>query len=190
MVGDAQWREVGQRLALDDLISVTRGLVLFSQASGWTGGSVSPVIALYSEYLRRRPDDDLSLTSWIVDHRRNEYEPFGTTIHGGARTLGEFNRYQQERLRRAAEGRARDAERQRVDALAKAERATSRTVAAVKRGDVAALRALIAAGGQLHWTGYSLESLTELARMHGRGAMVEFLEKLAGASADPDPPTH
>src|SRR5688500_18258051 len=94
MCGHEPWQSLGAKLSTVDLQNVIKGLVLFSQASGWSGGSVSPIIPLYGEYLSRQPIDEPQFTSWIVGHRRNEYEPFGTIVHGGARTLAEFHGHQ------------------------------------------------------------------------------------------------
>lgn len=178
MVGDEPWQVWAHSATHEQLRQVIRGLILFCQANGRSGGSVSPVIPLYREFLDRGPDDEPELTSWIVRNRRNDYEPFGTIIHGDATTLQEFREYRARRARVAAEGQARDAERQRKDAAAKAERATARLAAAVRRGDVAAVRALIEAGAEIHKALPPGKSLFDLARENGRDKMVAFLRHL------------
>ena len=179
MCGDEPWRQLGAHVIDSELRSIIRGLILFSQASGWSGGSVSPVIVLYREFLSRIPADEEELTSWIVQRRRNDYEPFGTIMHGGARTQAEFLEHQRFRARRREEGLARDRKRQEAEASAKAQRATGLVAAAVKRGDVAGLKGLIAAGADLSKVELHGNSLIDIAREHEREAMIVFLHSLS-----------
>ena len=133
MIGDEPWRRWAAAATDEHLRLVIRGLILYYRVDGRpTGGSVSPVIPLYREFIARYPGDDPEFTSWIVRNRRNEYDPFGTTVHGDATTLQEFRAYQRRRALSRAEGEARNRELQRGDVEAKAERATGRLAGAAK----------------------------------------------------------
>ncbi len=180
------WNHAARQLSDADLINLLRGLIFYSLASNWRGGSVSPVIHVYHEFLARNTENEPEVTSWIVDNRRNDYEPFGTIVHGGARTHAEFKAYRALCAERRAEGMARDAARQRRDAVAKADRATKRLSGAVKRGDVAAARSLLSAGADIQSALPPGESLVALARVNNREKMVEFLIERGMTDSDSD----
>lgn len=184
MCGDEPWRRLGTKLLDDELRKVIMGLVLYSQASGWNGGSVSPVVVLYHEFLRREPVDEPQFTSWIVANRRNGYEPFGMLNHGGARTQSELVAYKQQQSNERAAERAQVAEkhtqdlmRQQNAAAAKLVAATDRLAPAVRRGDVKAVQALLGRGADWRRALPIGQSLLRLARAHGREAVAVFLEE-------------
>ncbi len=182
---DSAWQFWARSASDESLRRMMRGLVLYSRATDSPAGSASPLIPLYWEFVSRAPRDEPEVTAWIVDNRTNEYEPFGTGKHGGARTLEQFRTYQHEDAARAAEGVARDKERQRRAANDKARTATAKLPAAVKRGDLKAVQALIQAGADLNCTGASGQSLMLLARAAGRQDMVELLSALGLEGALP-----
>lgn len=184
MCGHDPWRRLGAELLDETIRKVIMGLVLYSQASAWSGGSVSPVIVLYREYLQREPADEPQFTTWIVANRRNDYEPFGTLDHGGARTQSELVAYEQRRSNERAERRAQEAERhtqdlvrQKKGAAAKLVRATDRLAAAVRRGDLKAVQALLDRGADWRRALPAGQSLLGLARDHGRETVAAFLEE-------------
>ncbi len=89
--GKEVWLKVAKVLSEDELRHLIQGLVLYSRARGrGIGGSASPVIFLYLTYIARFPNFEPELTAWVVDNRVNDYEPFGSSCHEGARTYAEF----------------------------------------------------------------------------------------------------
>lgn len=176
MCGHEPWQELAPRLNEFELRNLIRGLVLFSRVTGWSGGSVSPVIVLYRAYIERWPEREPALTGWIVDNRLNDYEPFGTICHGDARSQAELHQFRVCCAKDRAANMARDAERQQQAASLKAARATTRVTGAVRRGDVAALEALLRTGADLAVALAPGESLVELARANRRDKMVTFLQ--------------
>ncbi|MHB1072791.1 MAG: hypothetical protein ACYC3Q_08195 [Gemmatimonadaceae bacterium] len=136
---------------------------------------MSPVSTLYREFLSRAPADEPSVTAWIVENRHNEYEPFGTLVHGGARTRAEFLAYQEEQAHRRTRALAAELERQREAAAHKAQAATERLANAVRRGDLKAVQALFAKGADWRSALPDGRSLIELARQSGNAAVAEYL---------------
>jgi len=175
MCGNEPWRRLGADLSDDDLRRVIMGLVLYSRASGWNGGSRSPVLVLYHEFLRREPQDEPQVTSWIVANRRNGYEPFGTLGHGGARTQSEYLARTQRWVAERAERHASDLARQEEGRAAKLAAATRRLAPAVRRGDVKAVQALLDRGADWQRALPAGQSLLQLAHDHGREKVATFL---------------
>jgi hypothetical protein len=77
MRGETDWEALAEALTPVTLEQLIRGLVLFSKASGWSGGSPSPVIHLSRRLAERAPERDEPMVSWIIANRTNRYEPFG-----------------------------------------------------------------------------------------------------------------
>lgn len=173
--GNQPWLDVAETLRADELRNLIRGLVLYSVASGSSGGSVSPVIVLYWRYVERSPADEPELTSWIADKRVNDYEPFGTAFYGGARSLQEFRENGIRRLhwrveRAALEREAAAWRRERAGSLA-----TELLPNAVRRGDLAAVKALLQRGANGARALPGGQSLLTIVGRGDRDKMVEFL---------------
>lgn len=146
--GIIEWDNLALVLCERDLESLIRGFVHYSrkQSPASPGGSVSPVIRLYSSFVSRFPDSEPNLTAWIVLNRVNPYEPFGTLSCNNAVTLDRHLASRAERRARAIENEATENARQAEAAVRRSEIATSRLAAAVKRGDNAAVAALLDQG--------------------------------------------
>lgn len=173
-VGREFWQGLGTDLPQSDLEAVIRGLVHYSRTGRPTGGSVSPVIWLFARYAARFPESEPSLTRWVVANRVNPYEPFGSVIENQATSIGE---YVLRRLSRGARARSNEAiehERKAEAASRRADKATTRLVGAIKRGDVTAVAALLATGADPS-KALPDGSLVELAESHGRSAVAELL---------------
>jgi hypothetical protein len=179
LCGHDPWLTTGRRLPEPRLQALIRGLVLFSQASGWSGGSVSPVIPLYAVYVWRFPLSEPSLTRWIVANRRNDYEPFGTTMHGNAERLSELREHQRARARKTTSNLQREELRRqeaaRLRRLRESERATRNLANAVRRGDLGAVTALLAKGADWKKAVTSNGSLLALAEAAGRADVATYL---------------
>lgn len=179
MCGDDPWLAASRSFDEPTLSAVIRGLVLYSMASGFSGGSASPVICLYADYRQRFPTHEPELTRWITHNRQNDYEPFGTTLHGDAHTWQEFQTHCVERAQKRATHLALEELRRQEAAslrqLSDADDATERLPSAVRRGDLAAVKALLAKGANWRRAGEASGSLISLAESNGREAVAAFL---------------
>lgn len=179
--GDEPWREVARGLSVTELELLIRGLILYNCARpGSSGGSVSPVIALYHEYGGRRPAGERKLVEWIFAHRRSDYEPFGTMFDEGARTMDEFYarsfaRHARGQQRRAAQN-LRDEEARALRISLEASEATRRLANAVRRGDEKAVVALLAKGAD-PTAALGGDSLVQHALANGRERMAALLRE-------------
>jgi len=178
--GNEPWIEAAKSIGPENVPFLIRGLVLYARASGrTTGGSVSAVIVLYRTVVERTPDLEPSLTSWVVAHRTNPYEPFGTINDEGAVTYADFVARRTVRHALASANEAREAEQQRQFAEIRAQRdrveSTQRLANAVRRGDLGAVQALFDKGADASRALPDGGSLVALADENGRHAVAEFL---------------
>ncbi|NBQ16618.1 MAG: hypothetical protein EBU31_18870, partial [Proteobacteria bacterium] len=75
------WSALVSPRSSDEIAYLIKGIVLLSQRlEHGIGGSVTPVVPLYRELRVRGAPCLNELSSWILAHRVNEYEPFGTWI--------------------------------------------------------------------------------------------------------------
>ncbi len=182
MIGEEPWLEVGATLDRKELEWLIKGLTLLTRGPLGHAGSVSPVIQLYRKFRERFPEAEPALTAWIVDRRVNEYEPFGTGRFPEARSYADYLRLRASQDA-VQEHRERVEAQQRIDAKArKAARATEQLPKALARGDIAAVTALLDAGGT--WSADSAGGLTmvELAEKNGRTKLVAYLQSRSEAS--------
>ncbi len=175
------WEVLGLGLAQDELNNLIRGIIYFSMAGGHSGGSVSPVIPLFRVYADRFPKQEPDLCYWITKNRKNDYEPFGTWNHGGARNMAEYRSHQ---LWKQADRNARiqqESDHQKVFKETRIERekaaATENLWNAVRRGDVTAVEALLAKGADWRSVVNDKGSLLELAKNKGNQTLVALLEQ-------------
>ncbi len=178
LCGWEDWKSVGARLEQLQLEALVKGLVYYSQASGFSGGSVSPVIPLYHAFIDRWPADEPRLTAWVVDNTSNPWEPFGTSVHGKARSQAELWLYHAHRRVIASENIEAEEQRARLAKVKRAARATENLYNAVRRGDVKALKALIEKGADWREAAKSKGSLLQLAMEKGRVHVVEYLKSV------------
>jgi hypothetical protein len=179
MCGHDPWSKTGSDLPEPKLQALIRGLVLFSQASGWSGGSVSPVISLYAVYVERFPLSEPSLTRWVVANRRNDYEPFGTIRHGNAGTLEELREHQRaksvQRASNLQREELRSEEAAQLRRLRESKDATHNLFNAVWRGDLGAVTALLGKGADWKKVVDASGSLIALAEASGKADVAAFL---------------
>ncbi len=176
-----EWEELGHVLNQNELKYLIRGIIHFSIAGGHSGGSVSPVIPLFRAYAERFPLHEPELCHWITENRKNDYEPFGTWDHGGARTLAEFHSHQVWKNRDRNKRIQVEMDRQKVFKETRIERekaeATENLWNAVRRGDVTAVEALLAKGADWKSIVNEKGSLVELAHKNKNVAMIALLER-------------
>jgi ankyrin repeat protein len=134
------------------------------------------VILLFGAFARRFSNGEPSLTTWIVAHRVNPYEPFGTMACNHAKSIAEHVARVAARRATARENVLLEESRQRDAAAHRRERATSQLAAAVKRGDRSAVEALLAHGADPARAAGGA-SLLELALDNGRDKVAEFLRE-------------
>jgi hypothetical protein len=123
-------------LSREDLELLIKGIVPLSRPFG----SVTPIPYVLRMYKNRFPDDEPSLTSWIVSNRVNDYDPFGNTQYNNASSLAEHSSLLD------AEREARDQRMQEEADRAiklRSSKATDRLANAIRRGDVKAAESLI-----------------------------------------------
>jgi len=74
----ADWVATCTKLPVADHLDVLRGLVVAEATEGWSGGSVSPISAVFSAVEERISfGDAYELARWIVYTSSNQYIPFG-----------------------------------------------------------------------------------------------------------------
>lgn len=170
--------ELGGLLTHVELRSLIRGLIRYSREAGpsKSGGSASPVIPIYEVFVEKYPDEEPELTAWIVENRVNEYEPFGTIVHDNARNLEAYHQRRVSRQQIAKTNIEQDQARHQEKLKRVAIKATEDLPNAVKRGDIAAVEALLAKGADPKEATQTVGSLIELATHEGRDNMIEFLK--------------
>lgn len=183
--GNEPWSGLARELPAPDLEHLIKGIVLYSRASRRsTGGSVSPVKVLYWVLVSRFAEREPALSAWIVDHRTNPYEPFGSMHHREARSLQEFELLASQRRARAAANILAEAERQvrarELRILRVKREAAERLAPAVFRGDLLAVKALLAKGADPSQLAPEGGSLVSYAEANGRNHVAEFLKAIGG----------
>jgi hypothetical protein len=176
--GNGPWVEAARQVGVSNVPDLIRGLVRYSRISGrGIGGSVSPVVTLYRIVVEQLRIAEPELTRWIVSNRTNPYEPFGTLSHEHATTYAE---YLVRRAARTFRASSDDAERRQRAKDVRNERerkeSTERLANAVRRGDVAAVQALLDKGADVGAALPDGGSLVTLALANGRVAVPEFLK--------------
>lgn len=182
LCGNSPWRSLAGSLADEDLRDLIRGMVRYSRAIGsGIGGSVSPVIVLYRELVARSPEWEPEFTSWVVRHRMNPWEPFGTRNDGHATTLRAFKSHGATCAEANARRHEAGLERQAADQAAKRERdrkeSTERIAAAIRRGDRDAVVALLKKNPDLKAALPHGGSLVDLAVAHEKPEIAAILRE-------------
>ena len=77
-------------LSKEELCASIKGLVNLGVLTGRTYGSVSAVNILYFSYIERFPEEDERITGWVLRHRINTYDPFGTIVDNDAKSYKGF----------------------------------------------------------------------------------------------------
>jgi hypothetical protein len=172
--GREPWQELASTRAEPDVRDLIKGLVMYSRTKRLVGGSVSPVIDLYSVYRQRFPELEPLLTAWIVENRVNDYEPFGTTVHHSAKSFGAFQAARADRRQGVKHSEQADQDRKRARL---AREATGRLANAVRRGDVKAVKVLLDKGADTLVAAGEGGSLQRLAADTGRAEVLALLQE-------------
>lgn len=86
-----KWRNVTNKLSINELIALVKSLVLAEYFFRWAGGSVSSVIWTYREVERRDRETANVLADWVLQRTHNPYAPFGSQNYG-AKSLPEYQK--------------------------------------------------------------------------------------------------
>jgi len=127
-----------------DLLNLIKGIVYCQRCREHTLGSTSPVGRLYDRYLELHPEEDESLTQWIIDNRVNDYDPFGSSVRSTAVSSKEYKQADKVRRVIAAENEANQHRgfRHSVKADMELKRIERNLPKAIERGDHAAVEAM------------------------------------------------
>jgi hypothetical protein len=171
--------QVGEILSKKELVDLIKGLIRFQKING-AFGSPTPAAKLFLHFANKYPNEEEDLCKWILDNRVNEYDPFGTFKDFGAKSLKEYHELQYrpdpEKAKQSLENARLQREARELKKIRELKIATQNLYNAVRRGDVLAVKALLARGAD--WKSVIAESgsLIDLARANGRINMIKFLE--------------
>jgi hypothetical protein len=181
--------ELGNTLAVLDVVHLIKALTLAEQqgTSYWLG-SASPVAYLY-EALRKRMDSVDDVADWVFRHRDNSYIPFGSPAQ--CRSLAEYRAWWLTREADLAEERRARWERNSVQHRLEEQRhmvklalqpgkKTRALANAIRRGDVAAVEALLAKGANPRAVDSEGRTMRAMADAKGDRRILELLRR-AGA---------
>lgn len=170
-----EWRS----LSIEDLVSVIKGFIMWGQSSRrGTGGSVSPVQAMYRHYVEIDPTGEKSLADWIHRHRTNEYDPFGASIYRTARSFADCRKIDTQRRNtatlKAKQHQAKMNIEQTIAYEKQLQKSAETLPKAIKRSDINAVSAIIKNGAApCVITGYA--SYYEYALEHRSFEIAELL---------------
>lgn len=93
------WKNAAVGLTDEELGYLTCGLTYIEANLRWSGGSVSGVIWLFQSFVARGTSTALldEISSWVIEHTKNPYNPFGTIVTLDARNFSEYKRLSHER---------------------------------------------------------------------------------------------
>ncbi len=153
-------------------VAMLKAVAAYEDTAGEMGmGSVTLLERLASLKSLRHGDPRREAYAWILANT-NSYWYYG----GGMKSLDGFQDWQHTKYEIAAENIRNDAARQAIDSARIAVKASGNLYNAVRRGDVKAVAALIALGGDADGRCPDGKSLIEFAREKGRLDIVEVLE--------------
>ena len=167
------WDRVAELFRESELISLIKALTLLERYPGFKAGSVAPVIWLF----RRLPNayDRVELIDWVLKHTENDYLPFGSSNHG-AKSVADYKyRCAEIADRKKARYRA-EQDRQQEAQERKANEASRKLFAAIRRNDSNAVKALLAKGGDFNAVDESGQTALEYARALGLGHLFDLGE--------------
>ena len=172
-----RWSEVFAGRNAEDIRDALVGVVLVSRSLGQAiGGSVSPVVWMFWLLVARNPPWLNELSAWIVRNSMNEHEPFGSCRSHSFPDFEQFKAWETARALRSERNLAREAAREEEARLLRRPANTRNLVNAVRRGDILAVKALLADGADPREAMPGGGSLRELARANGRELLLQFLE--------------
>ena len=167
--------QLSEALPPDQLMSAIQ-LYLLNEEQ-WRTGSTTQSCRLQRVFATAHPDRDAELVAWV----RKNITNYWAHLSFRGREAETYAEYAARRRRwaeevRAQELKAQEAGGQGAKARRLAEHATSQLYKCVLRGDVAAVKSMLAKGADVDAVEAEHGPLEAIARANGRGKMVEYLE--------------
>jgi hypothetical protein len=175
-LGPETWFSIAESLNTEDVVALIKCLTIAERIfDDWKAGSGSPVVWLYKRLTNLAPNITETVAEWVLSNTENHYLPFGTT-NRGAKSLAEYDRLKQSASERAKARYEAEVQRQESARQRKAQEATHALIGAVRRGDVKAVKALIAKGADANVKDSEGVSIREHARLKGNPEILELLK--------------
>lgn len=153
-------------LTLADRIAFVKAIAKLEHLAGGFGS-----VTALERLLPLLQDQRRTVLDWIL-RNTDSYWYYGY----GAKSIKEYDETRRLRAEIAADGVRRDLERQARDKARIAGDATAKLYSAIRRGDVKAVRALLAKGANPHVAAPDGTSLMTFAHIKGNGPIVQQLE--------------
>ena len=162
--------QLSEALPPDQLMSAIQ-LYLLNEEQ-WRTESTTVSCPLQGVFATAHPDRDAELVAWVRENITNEWARL--SFHG--REAESYAEYSARRADWHEEKKGQEAYRQEAKARRLAEHATSQLYKCVLRGDVAAVKSMLAKGADVDAVVAEHGPLEAMARANGRIKMVEYLE--------------
>lgn len=171
--GNINFGYLGEILSEIELKALIRAIVMHSREAGrfTSGGSTSPINALYCLCCMLYPESEWEMGLWIHENTVNpNYEP-------GLSPSGQIAKQKDSRRRQLLEDeRQVIAKRGRVERDAK--KATLNLPNAIRRGDVKAVKVLVEKEGDIKQAFLEVDSLRPSLKKDTKRIMTEYLDSL------------
>lgn len=177
------WRHACESLSEVELVELIKGIILWGRSNRkGNGGSASPVIPLYEIFHRKFPESEPLLGKWIIENRKNPYDPFGTICCSSSSSWAEFKDCMEARAVDRENRKAQNQENIRVIKLRKNEIEREKYLRhlpkAIARGDLPAVKAITEKESSEGIMGPDGESLSEYASSLGQVAVASYLDSI------------
>jgi hypothetical protein len=126
------WDVVCTELGIEDLVALSKGVVIAEETCGWRGGSVAAAIWVFRNVERRQYPELGSLANWILNRTSSPYIPFGTR-NFGARSLLTYQYHRESHQNSIDEGIRQQAETEAAAAAWRSLRKSQRKAAHIQR---------------------------------------------------------
>jgi hypothetical protein len=178
-MGHRSWNPIIRNLPVEDVISLIKALTIGEKTiDKWNCGSVTQVSSIFWNLYERAPHLANDISRWVVENRKWDYMPFGTSA-GGATTVDEYNQYW-----KGVEAKRKFEDEQQLEAKAErlkrdAIKATENLFNAVRRKDEKAVEALLNKGADISKASKEGKSVLSLAEETGNQRIIEMLRNNA-----------
>ena len=161
--------QLSEALPPDQLMSAIQLYLLNEER--WRTESTTESCGLQRVFASAHPDRDAELVAWVRKNITNHW----ARLNFRGREVESYAEYSARKRRRAEEVEAEEAGRQEAKARRLAEHATSQLYKCVLRGDVAAVKSMLAKGADVDAVESEHGPLEAIARANGRDKLVEHL---------------
>lgn len=161
--------QLSQALPVDQLMSAIQ--LYLRNEEQWRTESTTESCNLQRIFARAHPDRDAELVAWVRKNITNHW----ARLSFNGREAESYAEYLARRRHWAEVLEAEEAYRQGAKARRLAEHATSQLYKCVRRGDVAAVKSMLAKGADVEAVEAEHGPLEAVARAYGRDKMAEYL---------------